>query len=57
MKIIGTKSITETIHISDNYVWSSKETNVYRTIFGIRLWKISCQKFVCKYGEPYIAKV
>ena len=57
MKIIGTKSTTETIYVSNNSIWSTKEIVVYRTFIGISLWKISTKQVAYKFGEPYIAKI
>ena len=57
MKFIGTKEITETVFVSDNSIWTMRETIIYRTLFGFRVWEISRKRTAYKYGEPYIAKI
>jgi len=57
MKFFSTTRETKTNSVSDNCVWSSKTTTVYRTIFGVKVWELKSITRVYKLGEPYIAKL
>jgi hypothetical protein len=58
MKICSTIRITETDYVSENCIWSTKTTRIYRTIFGKKLWLLKAIRRVYKAGDckPYVAK-